>query len=244
MVYITNKHSENRQVTKMVFRKDSAVRAKEVAERMFAINNIHGAMTFAVMAQNLFPTLEGITDMVTTLGMYICAAQKINGEPDWYHILGVDPSADDETMLRQYRKRSQALNPEVNMSIGVHRAFQLISDAWNLLSDKDKREAYDEKTKAKAVAQAANVVQLQQAYGRGKREREEAQPQVNVKIRKHLFAENKETVPMQQDTGSKGELQNPLVEEADKEISKKLDEVQTNDAGEKAVEEMEITAKK
>ncbi|KAK7314878.1 hypothetical protein VNO77_33406 [Canavalia gladiata] len=130
--------------------KDEATRAKEIAERKFAAKDTLGAKKFALKAQNLFPALEGISQMVATLDVYISAENKINGEADWYGILGVNPLADDDTIRKQYRKLALMLHPDKNKSIGADGAFKLISEAWILLSDKAKRAIYDEKRKAKA----------------------------------------------------------------------------------------------
>ncbi|XP_019088299.1 PREDICTED: dnaJ homolog subfamily C member 18-like [Camelina sativa] len=74
---------------------------------------------------------------------------KINGEADWYGILGVDPLADDEAMKKQYKKLALLLHPDKNRFNGAEGAFKLVLQAWDLLSDKDKRAAYDRKRKRK-----------------------------------------------------------------------------------------------
>ncbi|RDX91219.1 dnaJ, partial [Mucuna pruriens] len=126
--------------------KDEATRAKEIAERKFAAKDTLGAKKFALKALNLFPALEGISQMVATLDVYISAENKTNGEADWYGVLGVDPLADDDTVRKQYRKLALMLHPDKNKSIGSDGAFKLISEAWSLLSDKAKRAAYDKRT--------------------------------------------------------------------------------------------------
>ncbi|XP_010434388.1 PREDICTED: uncharacterized protein LOC104718358 isoform X2 [Camelina sativa] len=74
---------------------------------------------------------------------------KINGEADWYGILGVDPLADDEAVKKQYKKLALLLHPDKNRFNGAEGAFKLVLQAWDLLSDKDKRAAYDRKRKRK-----------------------------------------------------------------------------------------------
>ena len=61
----------------------------------------------------------------------------------------MNPHVDDDAVWKHYRKLAHMLNPDKNKSIGYYGAFKLFSEAWNLLSDKDKREAYDEKIKGK-----------------------------------------------------------------------------------------------
>ncbi|XVF12637.1 hypothetical protein REPUB_Repub08aG0136100 [Reevesia pubescens] len=58
--------------------------------------NYAGAKKFALKAQNLYPGLDGIAQMLTTLDVYVSAENKVSGEADWYGVLGVNPSADDE----------------------------------------------------------------------------------------------------------------------------------------------------
>ncbi|KAK6117705.1 hypothetical protein DH2020_048557 [Rehmannia glutinosa] len=61
-----------------------------------------------------------------------------------YAVLGVNSTADDETIKKQYRKLALMLHPDKNSSIGADGAFKLISEAWSLLSDKVKRFAYNQ----------------------------------------------------------------------------------------------------
>ncbi|KAJ8773542.1 hypothetical protein K2173_005788 [Erythroxylum novogranatense] len=135
--------------------KDEASRAKEIAEKKFTAKDIAGAKKFALKAQNLYPGLEGIPQMIATLDVYMSAENKVNGEADWYGILGVNPQADDETVRKQYRKLALVLHPDKNKSIGADGAFNLISEAWGLLSDKTKRLVYDQKRNAKVFQKAS-----------------------------------------------------------------------------------------
>ncbi|XP_062114560.1 uncharacterized protein LOC133825661 [Humulus lupulus] len=137
--------------------KEEGIKAKEIAEKKFMANDIMGAKKFALKAQTLYPSLEGISKMISTLDIYISAENKISGVVDWYGILGVDPQADDETIRKQYRKLALMLHPDKNKSIGADDAFKLILDAWNLLSNKAQRLAYDkERNKAKMSQKVPN----------------------------------------------------------------------------------------
>uniref|UniRef100_A0A803R2D3 J domain-containing protein n=1 Tax=Cannabis sativa TaxID=3483 RepID=A0A803R2D3_CANSA len=125
--------------------KDEAVRAKDIAERKFNEKNYASAKKFALKAQNLYPGLDGLSQMLTTLDVYISADNKIGGEPNWYGILGANSWDDDETIKKQYRKLALVLHPDKNKSMGAEGAFKLVSEAWSLLSDKVKRLAYNHK---------------------------------------------------------------------------------------------------
>ncbi|KAF2318396.1 hypothetical protein GH714_006616 [Hevea brasiliensis] len=124
-----------------------------------------GAKRFALKAQNLYPGLEGLPQMVATFDVHISAENKINGEEDWYGILGVNPKADDENVRKQYRKLALLLHPDKNKSIGADGAFKLISQAWSLLSDKSKRAAHDMKRRnAKVFQKASNPLGVHQQH--------------------------------------------------------------------------------
>ncbi|XP_027169287.1 uncharacterized protein LOC113768994 [Coffea eugenioides] len=133
--------------------KDEAIKAKEMAEQKLAENDILGAKRFASKAQSLFPRLEGLSQILQTLNIYAAAERKVNGELDWYKILGVHPLADAETIKKQYRKLALALHPDKNKAVGADGAFKILSEAWSLLSDKVKRAAYDEKQNIRALYQ-------------------------------------------------------------------------------------------
>ncbi|KAK2975579.1 hypothetical protein RJ640_014066 [Escallonia rubra] len=135
--------------------KDEAVRAKEIAEKKLTEKDISGAKKFALKAHNLFPGLEGLSQFMATLDVYVFAEKMINGEIDWYGVLGVDPFADDETIKKQYRKLALILHPDKNKSVGSDGAFKLVSHAWGLLSDKAKRTGYDQKLNLRNIYQKA-----------------------------------------------------------------------------------------
>ncbi|KDP22610.1 hypothetical protein JCGZ_26441 [Jatropha curcas] len=130
---------------KMECNKEDAFRAKEMAEKKFIERDIAGAKKFAMKAQNLFPGLDGLSQFQATLDVYISAEERIDGEVDWYKVLGVEMSANEETVRKHYRKLALILHPDKNKSVGAEGAFKIVSEAWSLLSDKAKRSAYDQK---------------------------------------------------------------------------------------------------
>jgi len=63
---------------------------------------------------------------------------------DYYAVLGVSPDADEQTIKRTYRKLARQYHPDVNP--GDKQAedrFKEISEAYQALSDKERREKYD-----------------------------------------------------------------------------------------------------
>ncbi|CAO2829752.1 unnamed protein product [Amaranthus hypochondriacus] len=136
--------------------KDDAIKARDIAERKFNAKDISGAKKFALKAHNLYPGLEGISQMLTTLDVYAAAENPVLGEADFYGVLGVSPKADSDTIRKQYRKLALMLHPDKNKSIGAEGAFKLISESWSLLSDKNRRAAYDARRNSSGFSKMAN----------------------------------------------------------------------------------------
>lgn len=128
-------------------KEEEARRALDIAEKKLSENDYSEAKKFVNKAQNLYPKLDGLEQVRLMIDVYISASNKINGKADWYGVLGVDPSADDEALKKQYKKLALLLHPDKNRLIGAEDAFKLVLEAWCLLSDNSKRIAYDQKRK-------------------------------------------------------------------------------------------------
>lgn len=63
---------------------------------------------------------------------------------DFYKILGVARSADEKEIKKAYRKLAREYHPDVNKSSGAEAKFKEISEAYQVLSDSDKRALYDQ----------------------------------------------------------------------------------------------------
>ena len=61
---------------------------------------------------------------------------------DYYEALQISPNADQETVHRVYRVQAQRFHPD-NQETGNAEAFRAIADAYQALSDPDRRAAYD-----------------------------------------------------------------------------------------------------
>ena len=132
--------------------RDDAVRSKDIAEAKFRENDIAGAKKFALKAKALFEPLEGIDQMIVALDVHVRAQTKIAGENDWYGILEVPPMADEEAIKKKYKKLAFQTHPDKNSSVCAKAAFNLISDAWNVLSDNAKRMVHDHRRRMHALA--------------------------------------------------------------------------------------------
>lgn len=144
--------------------RDEAIRARDIADRKFLAKDITGAKKFALKAQSLYPQLDGISQFLATLDIYVCSENKINGEIDWYGMLGVNPLDNEDVIKKQFRKLALMIHPDKNKTKGADGAFDLISQAWNLLSDKAKRSAYDKALQVKPRSGGSSVPQSQYGF--------------------------------------------------------------------------------
>lgn len=63
---------------------------------------------------------------------------------DYYKILGVDKNADEKTIKNAYRKLAKKYHPDLNQGDNKSQEkFKEVNEAYEVLSDKDKRAKYD-----------------------------------------------------------------------------------------------------
>jgi DnaJ-class molecular chaperone len=63
---------------------------------------------------------------------------------DYYQILGVDRTADDKALRSAFRKLARKFHPDINPGdSGAEERFKEVNEAFEVLSDSDKRKLYD-----------------------------------------------------------------------------------------------------
>ncbi len=67
---------------------------------------------------------------------------------DYYRILGVSTDASEAEIKKAYRKLSRQYHPD-NVGEGARDRFEKVQEAYAVLSDRQKREAYDQKKEQK-----------------------------------------------------------------------------------------------
>jgi molecular chaperone DnaJ len=62
---------------------------------------------------------------------------------DYYEVLGVSQTATAEELKRAYRRLAREYHPDVNRDDGAEEQFKEVNEAYEVLSDADRRAAYD-----------------------------------------------------------------------------------------------------
>ena len=66
------------------------------------------------------------------------------GKRDYYEILGVNRDADDNAIKKAYRKLAKKYHPDVNKgNTQAEEKFKEVTEAYEILSDPEKRKLYD-----------------------------------------------------------------------------------------------------
>lgn len=71
------------------------------------------------------------------------AVKRVLRCKDYYDILDVSRSATEADLKKQYRRLALQLHPDKNRAPKADEAFKAVSNAYGVLSDKEKRDRYD-----------------------------------------------------------------------------------------------------
>ena len=63
---------------------------------------------------------------------------------DHYATLGISPNATPELIKAAYRKKAAQFHPDKNASLEAPARFRAAQEAYEVLSDADRRKAYDD----------------------------------------------------------------------------------------------------
>ena len=62
---------------------------------------------------------------------------------DYYEILSVARNANEEEIKKAFRKLARQYHPDINQEKGAEERFKEINEAYEVLGDAQKRQAYD-----------------------------------------------------------------------------------------------------
>jgi len=68
-------------------------------------------------------------------------------EVDYYKILGLHRDATSDQIRRAYRSKAKLYHPDINNTPNAKLLFQLVNEAYQILTNPDKRKWYDFKLK-------------------------------------------------------------------------------------------------
>ncbi|KAJ0238286.1 hypothetical protein HA466_0243760 [Hirschfeldia incana] len=117
------------------------------SEKLLASSDLQGAKSFAIRACESDPTRAEAADYILAIcDILIAGAIRLTDSnlPDWYSVLRLGRlTQSPEHVATQYRRLALLLNPSVNRLPFADRAFELVSDAWRVLSDPIRKSSYD-----------------------------------------------------------------------------------------------------
>lgn len=78
---------------------------------------------------------------------------------DYYNVLGVPKMASTNAIKQQYRKMTLEFHPDRNKAINTNARMKKINNAYEVLSDPQKKQSYDAVERARCHSQSDNSSQ-------------------------------------------------------------------------------------
>lgn len=122
-----------------------AERLLGISEKFLTTRDLSSSRDFAVLAQETAPLLDGSDQILAIVDVLLAAeTKKINNKNNWYAILQLDNKSDNlDNIKKQYRRLALLLHPDKNKYSFANEAFQLVADAWGVLSDVSRKNVFD-----------------------------------------------------------------------------------------------------
>ncbi|KAG1135217.1 hypothetical protein G6F37_012462 [Rhizopus arrhizus] len=179
--------------------KDEALRCLSIAKTSFSLGDYSKALRLAKKSKRLYPTTQADEFLLVIkkraesdpnkppqqdVNERKYSAEQLNSVKavlacgsDYYKVLAVERTATDIDIKKAYRKKALLFHPDKNSAPRADEAFKLVAEAFETLSDSNKRAIHDESgglrnNNNRSTSSSTSYYQPRYAYNR--RSREEA----------------------------------------------------------------------